>query len=73
MNAQDTTLLVAGPMLGYIEHREALIWLQVTEQVTDISIKYFPAGNPHWQKPFTMMASCAKRIIQKRSYWKTWI
>ena len=41
---QDTTLLISGPMLGYVEHREALIWLQVTEQVTDISIKYFPAG-----------------------------
>jgi alkaline phosphatase D len=43
---QDTTLLISGPMLGYVEHREALIWLQVTEQVTDINIKYFPAGKP---------------------------
>lgn len=44
--AQDTTLLVAGPMLGYLEHREALIWLQVTPAVAAIDIKYFKKGQP---------------------------
>ena len=45
-NAQDTTLLVAGPMLGYLEHREALIWLQVTPAVSSIEVKYYPKNHP---------------------------
>lgn len=44
--AQDTTLLVAGPMLGYVEHREALVWLQVTPAVNTIDLKYFPEDQP---------------------------
>ncbi|MCS6916872.1 MAG: alkaline phosphatase family protein [Chitinophagales bacterium] len=40
--AQDTTRLLAGPMLGYVEHREALIWLLVTDKVKEVSIRYYP-------------------------------
>lgn len=43
---QDTSLLVAGPMLGYLEHREALIWLQVTPEVSSIEVRYFSEEHP---------------------------
>lgn len=45
--SQDTSLLIAGPMLGYIEHREALIWLQVTTEVSSIELKYFSEKDPN--------------------------
>jgi alkaline phosphatase D len=35
--------LVSGPMLGYIEHKEALIWIQ-TNCAKNINIKYYPLG-----------------------------
>ena len=37
--------LVSGPMLGYVEHREALIWLETHPQIRQISIKYRPKGS----------------------------
>jgi alkaline phosphatase D len=46
LHAQDTSLLVAGPMLGYVEHREALIWIEVAPAVTSIQLKYFKKDNP---------------------------
>ncbi|MBA2423607.1 MAG: hypothetical protein H0V61_10355, partial [Chitinophagales bacterium] len=48
--AQDTTLLIAGPMLGYIEHTEALIWLQVTPRVKEIEIRYWKNTDPSDKK-----------------------
>lgn len=51
-SSQDTSLLVAGPMLGYVEHREALIWLEVTPAVTSIQLKYFKKDNPSKVKTF---------------------
>ncbi|MGB3074710.1 MAG: hypothetical protein WBB36_05290, partial [Chitinophagales bacterium] len=44
--AQETNMLVAGPMLGYVEHREALIWLQVTTAVNAVDVKYYPKNQP---------------------------
>lgn len=44
--AQDTTRLLAGPMLGYVEHREALIWILVTDKVREVAIRYYPQGRP---------------------------
>ncbi|MGB1242021.1 MAG: alkaline phosphatase D family protein [Chitinophagales bacterium] len=41
-NAQNT--LVSGPMLGYSEHREALIWLEVSPKVEEVSISYWKSG-----------------------------
>lgn len=41
--------LVAGPMLGYVEHREAAIWLEVGPQVRRVAVRYrpqAPAGAP---------------------------
>ncbi len=48
MNAQNTAQnpLIAGPMLGYVEHREALIWLEVPPPVKNVSIRYFQEGKP---------------------------
>lgn len=36
--------LIAGPMLGYIEHREALVWIEVDRQVKKAGIEYYPVG-----------------------------
>ncbi|MBA3649860.1 MAG: alkaline phosphatase family protein [Chitinophagales bacterium] len=44
--AQDSTLLICGPMLGYVQHREALIWLETTPAVKKIQIKYFQEEAP---------------------------
>jgi alkaline phosphatase D len=39
-------MLVSGPMIGYIEHREALIWLEVSPEVKKVSIKIQEKGKP---------------------------
>ncbi|MBL7788136.1 MAG: alkaline phosphatase family protein [Chitinophagales bacterium] len=36
--------LVAGPMLGYTEHREALIWLEVSPSVKTVEVQYWKKG-----------------------------
>ena len=36
-------LLVAGPMLGFVEHRSARIWLEVAPEATAVAVEY-------WQK-----------------------
>ncbi len=41
--------LVAGPLLGYAEHREAAVWLEVGPQVRQVAVRYrpqAPAGAP---------------------------
>ncbi|OWY22580.1 alkaline phosphatase family protein [Sphingobacteriales bacterium UPWRP_1] len=45
LSAQQTGLLVSGPMLGYAEHREALIWLEVSPQVTSVKVQYAEKGS----------------------------
>ena len=37
--------LISGPMLGYVEHREALIWLEVKEADT-VSLTCWPEERP---------------------------
>jgi len=37
--------LVSGPMLGYSEHREALIWIEV-ENARSIALTWWPEGEP---------------------------
>lgn len=44
LDAQQTGLLVSGPMLGYAEHREALIWMEVSPQVTSVAVQYGVKG-----------------------------
>ncbi|MCS6991252.1 MAG: alkaline phosphatase family protein [Chitinophagales bacterium] len=48
--AQDTTLLIAGPMLGYVEHREAALWLLVTDKVHEVTLRYYPKDQPQQAK-----------------------
>lgn len=36
--------IIAGPMLGYVEHMEALIWLEPAPDVTSLAIAYWPTG-----------------------------
>jgi alkaline phosphatase D len=36
--------IVAGPMIGYVEHREVALWVQ-TQCAKNISIKYWPVGS----------------------------
>lgn len=47
---QNANLVVSGPMLGYIEHREALIWLEVSPEVKTIHIKYWQKNSPQTAK-----------------------
>ena len=37
--------IVAGPMLGYVEHREAAVWIEVDEKVNKVGIKYWVKNN----------------------------
>ncbi len=46
LTAQNNALLVSGPMLGYVEHREALIWLQVSPTVSQVAVQYWKATQP---------------------------
>ena len=46
--AQKT--LVSGPMLGYVEHREALVWLEVATDIKTVSIKFRQQGKPETTK-----------------------
>ena len=41
-NAQKK--LISGPMLGYVEHREALIWIEVGKEVKSAELKYWKSG-----------------------------
>ena len=43
---QAQKALVSGPMMGYIEHREALIWLEVAPDVNKVVIKYQQQNKP---------------------------
>ena len=40
-NSQE---LVSGPMLGYVEHQTACIWLEPEENTREIIIQYWPIG-----------------------------
>ncbi|MDQ4120102.1 MAG: alkaline phosphatase family protein [Acidobacteriota bacterium] len=44
-NARQNTLLRSGPMLGYSEMTETVVWLQ-TRQPTDAQIRYWKQGEP---------------------------
>ena len=52
----QTNGLISGPMLGYIEHREALIWLEVAPDVEAATIKYRIKGKPETEKEATNYA-----------------
>ncbi len=46
---QNNQLLVSGPMLGYVEHREALIWLEVSPNVNSVAVKYWKSDAPYYK------------------------
>ena len=43
--SQSTSTLQSGPMVGYCEMTEAMIWLQTTKIAT-VKIEYFAVDNP---------------------------
>ena len=43
--AQEQQLLTSGPMLGFVEHRSALIWCEVSPEVKHITIRYWEYNN----------------------------
>jgi alkaline phosphatase D len=47
--AQNPKIL-SGPMLGYVEHREATIWIEPSPEVASITIKYYQHGKPETSK-----------------------
>lgn len=40
-----SAFLVSGPMLGYVEHREVLIWMEVAEEVKKVQLVYNERGD----------------------------
>ena len=44
--AQANEYYISGPMLGYVEHREALIWLEVKATCERVEVVYYPVGKP---------------------------
>lgn len=46
LNAQQNPSLVAGPMLGNVEMRTAIIWLEVAPVVKNVVIRYWEKGRP---------------------------
>jgi alkaline phosphatase D len=38
--------LISGPMLGYVEHFEALVWAELSQKVKKAEIKYWEKGKP---------------------------
>lgn len=42
---QNAPLLVSGPMLGFVEHRSAYIWCEVSQEVKKVSIRYWEHNN----------------------------
>ncbi len=38
--------LLAGPMLGYVEYREAMVWLEVSPAVEQVSLRYWQTADP---------------------------
>lgn len=44
-SAQTTTLLQSGPMVGYSEMREVLLWVQ-TQKAAKVQIRYWVASKP---------------------------
>jgi alkaline phosphatase D len=44
-NAWSQSLLTSGPMLGWVEHRSALIWCEVSPEVRTASIRYWESNN----------------------------
>ncbi len=45
--AQDPQF-ISGPMLGYVEHRSALIWCEVNQEVKSATIRYWEIDNTEY-------------------------
>ena len=45
--------IVSGPMLGYVEHREALIWFEIPDSISSITVKYHVKNKPSTEKEAT--------------------
>jgi alkaline phosphatase D len=44
VSAQTKTGVISGPMLGYVELRNAMVWLEVAPSVKKVEIKYYEEG-----------------------------
>ncbi len=44
VNAQTKTGVISGPMLGNVELRNAVLWLEVTPAVKKVELRYYPEG-----------------------------
>ena len=42
---QNSPLLISGPMLGFVEHRSANIWCEVSQEVKKVSMRYWEHNN----------------------------
>ncbi len=46
------SILVSGPMLGYVEHREAMLWMEVSKEAKIIQVKYWDINQPKFVNTF---------------------
>ena len=42
--------IISGPMIGYVEHREVLLWMEVAPDVKSVIVEYWKAGSAKKQK-----------------------
>lgn len=45
-NLNKEPLLVAGPLLGYAEHREVAVWVEVGKQADKVVLRYWKQNDP---------------------------
>ena len=42
----NKNLLYSGPFLGYTEHFEQLLFMELSQNVKTVNVKYWPSDNP---------------------------
>lgn len=60
--------LLAGPMLGYVEHREAAIWIEVAHEVGEAKMVYYPIDSPANDNNITINLNEAGRTPRVHFY-----
>jgi alkaline phosphatase D len=54
-------IIISGPMLGYVEHREAMLWLELSSDARNVQVKYWDYQNPKIQMVYTYVGILGKK------------
>jgi hypothetical protein len=57
---QSKEKLVSGPWAGNVEFRTAMIWLEVSPSVKNVSIQYYPDSQPSFVKTIHYQGALGK-------------